>query len=86
MRQRVCDGDDVSSLKSRVKEFMKMLVEAFGEHCDSGLYTLKYHLLYHKVDYIRQNRTLSDSESISYEYFIVLIKKAYKRTSQKKDR
>lgn len=39
----------VRCLERAVKEFKQTLVEAFDNYSDSGLYTLRYHLLYHMV-------------------------------------
>lgn len=60
MGQRRWGEDDLSSLESRDKEFKKMVRDAFDEHCDSGLYTLKYHLLENMVEEIKRFETLSN--------------------------
>lgn len=50
--QREWGGGDLSSLKSRIETFKKMWVESSGEHCNSGLCTVNYHLFDHMVGYI----------------------------------
>lgn len=76
MGQWATSEDGLSSLQSRVKKFEKMLLEAFDEHCDLGLYTLMYHLLNYVVDNIQIVGTLSVLESCSHEHSNVLIMRA----------
>lgn len=61
-----------------------MLVNAFDQHCDSGLYTLRFHLFDHMVKDIHIFGTLYVSDSIPYKHFNVHIKQAYKRISQRR--
>lgn len=44
--------DDLRSLENRIIDFKKILVDAFDEHCNSGLHALKYHLFLHIVAHI----------------------------------
>lgn len=55
----------------------------FTKHCDSDLFTVKYHLLDHMGENIRRFRTLPVPESGPSECFNVHVRKAYRRTSQK---
>lgn len=52
------------------------------EHCDSGLYTLEYHLVDYMVEDLREFEKLSVLDSSLYECFSVQIKQAYRRTSK----
>lgn len=40
---RACGEEDSCGLERRVKKFKKILVDISEEHCESHLYTLKYH-------------------------------------------
>lgn len=48
--QRSLTEKDLSRLERMVQKSKKMLVQTFDEHCDTGLYTFKYHLSYLIVD------------------------------------
>lgn len=56
------------NLKSMVKEFKKILVSTFDEHCDSRLFTPRYRLLDHMVKGIRTFRMVSAFDSSTYEH------------------
>lgn len=68
----------------KTKWFEGHLVETFSEHCDSGLYILKYYLLGHMGKDIRQLRTLSALDSSPYEHLHVQIEQAYRRISRRR--
>lgn len=59
-----------------------MFVETFYEHCDFGLYTLKYPLLDQVVEYIIIFEALSVLDSRAYEQFNVHMKQAFRTTSR----
>lgn len=61
-----------------------MLVEAFDEHFDSGLYTLMCHLLELMMDDRERFDTLSVFYNSPYEDRIVHIMQRYKRTLQRR--
>lgn len=84
VEQRAWGAVDLSTFESRVKIFKKMLIDAFDERCNLRLYTLKYHLLHYMVKYIQKFGTLSVSRSSPHKHFIVHIKQAYSRTSQRR--
>lgn len=50
-----------------------MFVERFGKHCESGLCTPNYHVLYYMVEIIRKFGTLSVLDNRSYEHMNVYI-------------
>lgn len=66
MGQWTWGKDDLSSLKSKGKEFKKMVEEAIDEHRDSVLCTLKYYLLDHIVEGIQRFGALSFLDSSLY--------------------
>lgn len=51
--QRACSKKDLGSLDRRAGQFKKMWAETFDQHCDSGLYSLSYHLLDKMAENIR---------------------------------
>lgn len=67
-----------------VNEFEKILVVTFGEHYDSSLYTLKYHLLDDIVYDTQRFGTVSVLARSSFWHFDVHIKLAYKKAPQKR--
>lgn len=77
MRQPMWGGEKLSGLEGRLKEFKKILIEAFEERCYSVLYTLMYHLLHCMVEDIRILERYLFWTASSYEHFNVYIKQAY---------
>lgn len=61
----------------RVTDYKRMLVDAFDEYYDSGLYRLKYQVLDHTVDDLQKFETLSILGISPYEHFSVHIKHFY---------
>lgn len=84
MKQRVWGEEDLGNLERMVKQFRRTLLQTINEHCDSSLYTLKYHVLDHVVEYIQRFGTSSVLHSSPYEHFNVHIDQAYKRNLQRK--
>lgn len=66
------------------KEFKKIFVGAFDEHCHSGLYTPKYHVLDHMVENMRKLGTISVMDSSLYEYSHVRIMQFYEKSFTEK--
>lgn len=58
------------------------MVRTFHKHCDSGLYTLKTHVLDHIVEDIWRIGTLSAMNTGPYAHFNVHIKYGYKGALQ----
>lgn len=56
-------------------------VSPFGHLCYHGIYSLKFHLLDHIVEYIQTFGNMSILDSTTYEYFSGLIKQSYISTS-----
>lgn len=81
---KIRSEEELVKLEERVKEFKRELVERFDDHCESGLYTLKFHLLDHMVEDIRKFGTLSVLDGSPFEHFNVHIKQAYRKTSQRR--
>lgn len=71
-------------LKKEVKAVKKGMVGQFGLHCQSGLYILKFHLLDHIAEVLDRIGTLSAMGASTYEHYNVLIKFAYRPTTQKR--
>lgn len=69
-----------------VKTFKRMLVDTFDDHCGSGLYTLKHHLLYHIMEDLWNFGTLSVLNCSSYEQLNEYVKHSYRMTSQKRQK
>lgn len=45
--------------QSHIEQFQKSLVRTLSDHCDSGLKTLKFHLLHHAVEYFQAFSTMA---------------------------
>lgn len=71
MGHRARSGGELDSLKIRLKNFKRMLVETLDEHYDTGLGTLKLHLYDHMVEVIQRSGTVPALEISAYEYFIM---------------
>lgn len=52
-----------------------MIVQIYAEHCNSGLFKLKFHFLDHVEEDLTVFRTLSVYHASSFEHFNVHIKK-----------
>lgn len=63
---------------------VNMLVEILNEHCDSGLYILKYNILDSMVEGTRRFRTVTVFDITPHEHFKVHIKQAFRRTLQRR--
>lgn len=59
-----------------------IFIETFDGHCDSDLYSLKYHLLHHVVEGIQRFNILPVLKSNLDEQFNMPIKQSYRRTLQ----
>lgn len=68
-------------LDERVDAFKWMFVNNFHGHCNSGLDTLKYHVLEHKVEALQKFGTLSVLDCSPYEFFNVDVKHSYRKIS-----
>lgn len=81
MQQRALTEKEQDSLEGRVKELENMLVERFGENCNTCLYTLKHYLVEHIPEEVGRVKMLYVLDIIPYEHFNVCIRLSYKRTS-----
>lgn len=64
VEQQIWDEKELGRLYRTVNQFKTILVEKFNQYCDSGLDTLKYHLLDHMVEDLQRFGTLSVKDSI----------------------
>lgn len=78
-----CSKKELGFQKAKVKNFNRMLVETFEEHCDYGIYTLKYQLLGYIVE-AKIIRTAICFRHRSYEHFNMHIKQMFKRASYRR--
>jgi len=76
-------SEDVEDLGNRVLQFKEAVIAFFGDYCDKGVFTLKFHLLDHMVDDLRRFGSLSVLDASAYEHFNTDIKSAVRRTSQR---
>lgn len=67
-----------------MRAFKRVLVEIFDEHCDLGLYMLKYYLSGRMVGDPRKLETLSILASSPYEHFHAHTKRSYSRILQRR--
>ena len=75
--------EEMAKLSTTVQEWKKLVVEFFGAYCETGLFTLKFHMLDHMVTDIRKFGTLSVLSASQFEHFNTDIKKAVRQTSQR---
>lgn len=63
--------------------FKKTVVEAFVEHCNTGHYTLNFHLLDNVIENLRRFETLGVLNAPPSESYVVHIEKPYHKTSRR---
>lgn len=51
--------------------------DTFDEHCESGLYSLKFHLFHHVGEDVEQFGSLEMLDYLLFDSFSVHIKRAY---------
>lgn len=78
--------EHMGHLEEKGSEFRKILVKMLDEHRDYGLYTVLYYLSDHMIENIQTFETISVLASSPYAEFNKHIKKAMKRTLQKRER
>ena len=74
---------EIEEIDEMVKNFKRDVVTLFEPHCDSGLFTLKFHLLDHLCTDLRCFGTLAMLDAGPYEHFNHIIKMAYRKTSMR---
>lgn len=74
----------LSDLKRKVKHLKINLVQTVGEHCDSGLFALWYHLFYHVVGDEQRCKALLVLSGSLYEHVDEHIKRAFRTTLQRR--
>lgn len=71
-------------MERTVEKLKRVLVESLDKRYAFSLYTSKYQLLDHPVEYINRFGTLPDFDGILCEHFIVYIKHTFTRTLQRR--
>lgn len=71
-------------LDERGKAFKRMLVNTFDDHCNSCLYTPRYHLLDEIVEFVRKYMTPSILDRSKYQPLNVHFKYYYRNTSERR--
>lgn len=75
--QRAWTEEALKMLNERLNAFMRMFVDTFVEHYNSGLYTFKYHLFEQMLKDVRKFGIQSVLKSSPHEHFKVHIKHSY---------
>lgn len=65
------DVQELSNIEEKVRAFKKDVVDGLHDHCNSGLYTLKFHLLDHLGENMRRFGPLSVPDASLFECFNV---------------
>lgn len=55
----------------------------FGQHCSSGVFTMKFHLLRHFLHDLERFVSFSSMDAGPSEHFSMLMKKSHRMTSQR---
>lgn len=74
----------LTGLGEEIQHFKELVKAMFEEHCGSGLYMLKLHLLDHVVEVLERYGSLEMLHGSPFERFNVHIKHGYRRTSQRR--
>lgn len=56
----------------------ELLVPTFSEHCNSGIYVMKFRLLHHVIEDLLELDTLSVVETSSFEQYHLHVTHAYR--------
>lgn len=80
-----CSAKDISILKQKIDSLKECTIQLFKDHCDHGLFTLKFHLLSHLVNDLERFSSLDFLSASPYEQFNRLIKQSYWNTSRRYD-
>ena len=71
-------------LSSKIESFKRQTVQLFEPYVDTGLFTLKFHLLDHLVEDLSKFTSLDFLNAGPYEYYNTKIKQSYRKTSKRK--
>lgn len=74
---------ELRDIEEKVRALKREFVDRFYDHCDSGIYALKLHLLDHMVEDMRRSATLNMLDASPFERFNVYVKLANRQTSQR---
>lgn len=74
---------NLTCLTHHIDFIKKPVCEVLDAHCESGLYTLKFHLLYHFVEGMESSGTLQLLDSSALDRYRVHIKSAYGSKSER---
>lgn len=75
----------VSSPRRRVRDLKDTMVRLFGDHCDSGLFTMKFHILEHLFEDYGEFHKLQFFAVAPYGHFNVVLERSYRRFYDKSD-
>lgn len=64
-------------LDDRIRKFKEIMKAAFDTHCETGVYTLKFHLPHHLVENLERFGSLKKLDGSSFKIFYVPFKHAY---------
>lgn len=76
---------NLMKLKHGKEQFKRSLEMTFSDHCNFGLYTLKFHLLHHVIKYLQLLGTMSILDALTFEHYNVNIQHAYGQTSKRRN-
>lgn len=75
--------NEVERLRPSIQRFKPFGKEMLGEHCETGFYTLKFHLLDHVIVDLERLGFLDVLDTSPFERFNVYIKRACRTPSQR---
>jgi hypothetical protein len=75
---------ELEALSEQISQFKAKAIEVFGRYQRSGMAFLKFHVLQHLVEDIRECGSLFNFSADSYETSLKQFKDAYKQTSKRK--
>ena len=79
-----CNDEDINELEENIIVFKRKCVQLFERTCETGLITLKFHLLDHLCDNLRKFGTIKIINGAKYEQFNLQVKESYRLTSKRR--
>ena len=79
-----CNDEDINELEKEIIVFKRKCVQLFEPTCETGLITLKFHLLDHLCDNLRKFGTVKIINGAKYEQFNLQVKESYRLTSRRR--
>lgn len=62
-----------------MKVLKRRIVCEFEEHCKTGLFTMKFDLLYHVCEYLHKFGSVRFQYASAYTHFSIFFKRAYRK-------